>query len=311
MPVYLGIDTSNYTTSAAVYDRSSGRVEQVKRLLEVRSGERGLRQSEALFQHTRALPELVEEVCRKAPPPYAAVGVSARPRDAEGSYMPCFLAGVSAARAAAAAAGISCLFFSHQCGHIAAALYSAGRLDLIGREFIAFHVSGGTTEVLLVGYDADRILSCRIIGGTLDLNAGQVIDRVGVMMGLDFPCGPALEKLALCSERTYKLRPSVRGGDCSLSGVENQCRALLERGEAREDVARFCLESVCAALDHMAGADLTEYGPHDIVFSGGVMSNRIIRTALTARYSAFFAEPAFSCDNAVGIAVLTGIKSEM
>lgn len=310
MPVYLGIDTSNYTTSAAVYDAASGEVCHVKRLLSVKQGERGLRQSEALFQHTRALPALLEQVCTMMPPPYGAVGVSARPRDAEGSYMPCFLAGVSAASAAARAAGIPYHSFSHQCGHIAAALHSAGRLDLVGREFLAFHVSGGTTEALLVTPSAENILGSRIVGNTLDLNAGQVIDRVGVMLGLSFPCGVQLEQLALRSGRRYRIKPSVRAHDCSLSGVENQCRAMLEKGETPEDIARFCIESVCAAIDYMTRTLLAEYGVHEVVFSGGVMSNGIIRTVLTAKYPAYFAAPEFSCDNAAGIAVLTALKSE-
>lgn len=310
MSAYLGIDTSNYTTSAAVYDTASGEVHHVKRLLTVKQGERGLRQSDALFQHTRALPSLLDQVCAIAPPPYGAVGVSARPRDVEGSYMPCFLAGVSAASAAARASGISCYSFSHQCGHIAAALYSSGRLDLVGHEFLAFHVSGGTTEALLVTPSTEHILGCRIVGNTLDLNAGQVVDRVGVMLGLSFPCGAQLEQLALRSEREYRVKPSVRAHDCSLSGVENKCRAMLEKGDAPADIARFCIDSVCAAIDYMAGTLLAESGVHEVVFSGGVMSNGIIRAALTAKYPAYFAAPEFSCDNAAGIAVLTALRSE-
>lgn len=310
MSAYLGIDTSNYTTSVAVYNDQSGAVRHTKRLLTVKPGERGLRQSEALFQHTRALPELLAEVCGTAPPPYSAVGVSARPRDAEGSYMPCFLAGVSAASAAAQASGIPCYSFSHQCGHIAAALYSVGRLDLIGSEFLAFHVSGGTTEALLVTPSSAHILGCRIVGNTLDLNAGQVIDRVGVMLGLSFPCGAQLEQLALRSGRSYRIKPAVRAHNCSLSGVENQCRSLLNQGESPEDIARFCLDSVCAAVDYMAGALLAEYHVREVVFSGGVMSNAIIRAVLTEKYPALFAAPEFSCDNAAGIAVLSALKSE-
>lgn len=310
MSSYLGIDTSNYTTSVAVYDAQKGEIKHSKRLLTVKPGERGLRQSEALFQHTRALPELIEATCRMAPPPYGAVGVSARPRDVDGSYMPCFLAGVSAASAAAQSAGIPCLSFSHQCGHIAAALYSAGRLDLVGREFIAFHVSGGTTEALLVRPSDSHVLGCQIVGNTLDLNAGQVVDRVGVMLGIPFPCGALLEQLALRSDRTYRVRPSVRETNCSLSGVENQCRAMLKKGEPPENIARFCLDSVCAAIDYMAGALLNTYGEHELVFSGGVMSNGLIRSVLTEKYSAYFAAPEFSCDNAAGIAVLAAIKSE-
>ena len=130
------------------------------------------------------------------------------------------------------------------------------------------------------------------------------------MLGIPFPCGAQLEQLALRSDRTYRVRPSVRENSCSLSGVENQCRAMLEKGEPPENIARFCLDSVCAAIDYMAGALLNTYGEHELVFSGGVMSNGLIRSVLTEKYSAYFAAPEFSCDNAAGIAVLAAIKSE-
>lgn len=147
MAYYFGIDTSNYTTSAAVYDTDTRAVTQVKKLLTVRPGERGLRQSDAVFQHTRQLPELTEQLFSQNTYHLSAVGVSAFPRRQEGSYMPCFLVGEGTARTLAAASGLPLYRFSHQEGHIAAALYSCGRLDLLKKgEFIAFHFSGGTTE---------------------------------------------------------------------------------------------------------------------------------------------------------------------
>ena len=306
--VYLGIDTSNYTTSAALYDCGEGVVLQKKMLLPVRKGEKGVRQSEALFHHTVMLPELMEQLMDANGTVLSAVGVSVTPRDAEGSYRPCFLAGASAAGCIGAAAGIPVYRFSHQAGHIAAALYSAGRLDLLKEKFIAFHVSGGTTEVLLVEPDYKNIIKMHTIGETLDLNAGQAVDRTGVMLGLQFPCGMELEKLALESTKTYSPNPAVKGGNCSLSGLENKCAAMLAAGESAPDISLYCLEFIGAALFKMANFALESYGCLPLVFSGGVMSNSIIRRRLTAKFDACFAEPAFSSDNAAGVAILAYLR---
>lgn len=308
MPDVLGIDTSNYTTSAALW--RDGSIVQRKKLLPVREGELGLRQSDAVFHHVRQLPEVLDEL----PFPNAeisCVGVSNRPRDQEGSYMPCFLAGCSAAKAVALARNAPLHLFSHQQGHIAAALYSANQLSLLAEPFLAFHVSGGTTEAVLVHPDTERILKTEIVAQSLDLKGGQAIDRVGKMLGLSFPSGPALERLAEKSDARFSIRPCLKGVDCSLSGVENQCSKMLSEGHAPEDIASFCLQSILVALDGMAQVLLKSYGKLPLVFAGGVMSNGMIRKALTEKYGAFFAAPEFSSDNAAGIAVLAAVKGGM
>ena len=308
MGAFLGIDTSNYTTSAAIFISGEGVVLQKKKLLPVNKGEKGLRQSDAVFHHTAALPQLVEELFGGYDGSLSAVGVSYAPRDAEGSYMPCFLAGINAAGCIAAAGRLPLYRFSHQAGHIAAALFSAGRLDLVDECFIAFHVSGGTTEVLFVKPDAEKIFKTEIIGAALDLNAGQVIDRVGVTLGLDFPCGAQLDMLAQKSKRSFNIKPKLTGGgSCNLSGLENKCKAMLANGESPEDISRYCIEYISATLEKMAEFTLETYGNLPLVFSGGVMSNSIIRQRFSEKYGAFFAEPAFSSDNAAGIAVLANL----
>ncbi len=298
---FLGIATSNYTTSAAMY--CGGTVRQQKKLLPVKEGEIGLRQSDALFHHVHQLPEVLCPLLEGAGG-VNAVGVSVRPRDQEGSYMPCFSAGETAARLLAAAYGAPLHPFSHQAGHLAAALFSAGRLDLLERRFLAFHVSGGTTEAVLVSPGADGALQTELAARSLDLKGGQAVDRVGRMLGLPFPAGPALERLALESGKTFRVKPSMRGCDCSLSGIENQCRRLLQDGAPREDVARYCLDALLAALDAMCAALLRDQGDLPVLFAGGVMSNSLLRRVLENRYGACFAEPAFSSDNAAGVAVL-------
>lgn len=305
---YLGIDTSNYTTSAALYGSEKGTMVQQKMPLPVEKGARGLRQSDAVFHHTVQLPQVLERLLRDRPVHLDGVGVSVFPRRAEGSYMPCFLAGKSAAKAISLACSIPCFEVSHQEGHIAAALYSADAFSLLRAPFLAFHVSGGTTEALLVTPHKSRIFEVRCVARSLDLHAGQAIDRVGVMLGLAFPCGPALENLAAQSTRTFSVKPTMKGVDCCLSGVENRCQAMFSNGEPAADIAKFCIESIRTALEGMLLALLREYGNLPILFSGGVSSNRTLQSYFSENYGAKFAEPAFSADNAAGAAVLAALN---
>ncbi len=304
MSLYLGVDTSNYTTSVALYDSATGEMRQRKQLLPVREGQLGLRQSDAVFHHTAQLHALFTELVRDCDTKQiAAVGASTRPRPVSGSYMPCFTVGENTAKILSAALQIPLAPFSHQEGHIAAALFGSGRLDLFNREFIAFHVSGGTTEAVLAkGFDCG--FSCEMIAKTLDLNAGQAIDRVGLMLGLRFPCGAQLEQLALQNTQPIKTHPKLKGSDCCLSGVENLCQKLIAEGRDKPYVAAFCLEYVRQALSLMTDSLLEKYGRLPLVYAGGVMSNSIIKNSFTEKYNASFAPPVYSADNAAGIAYL-------
>ena len=272
---FLGIDTSNYTTSAALYDTSTNVILQKKKLLPVKDGEKGLRQSDAVFHHTVQLPQVVSDLAQDFSGTVDAFGVSVFPRRAEGSYMPCFLVGQS----------------------VAQSLSSVQRRPL-------------HTEALLVTPNSDHILSCERIACSLDLKAGQLIDRVGVMLGMKFPCGAELEKRAEKSTGQYRLKPTMKHLDCCLSGLENQCRKLFENGECPENVAHYCMCGVLAALVGMTDGLLEKYGNLPIVFSGGVASNAMLKSELSARYGAYFAAPAFSADNAAGIAVLTALSEK-
>ena len=305
MSDYLGFDTSNYTTSAAIFQNGSNAL-SCKKLLPVAVGARGLRQSDAVFHHTRQMPEVLENLFCNYNGKIDAVGCSSRPCDFDKSYMPCFLVGRNCAITVSKTLGVPFYEFSHQAGHIAAALYSCNRFDLFEKEFIAFHLSGGTTQALLVSPDKERIIKTKLVASTLDLNAGQLVDRVGVMMGLGFPCGAELEKLALKSEKNFKINVRLKDGDCCLSGIENQCKNMLDAGESKEDVSLFCIENIKFVLDKITENLIEKFDINNLVYAGGVMSNSIIRNYIQNKYSsANFALPEYSCDNAVGISVLT------
>lgn len=309
MALFAGFDTSNYTTSVALFDSETGKVIHRKKLLPVKEGSLGLKQSDAVFHHVKQLPELVSDLFAEMDQPLKAVGVSTKPRSMDGSYMPCFLVGNLAAETTCAVAKAPKYEFSHQQGHVAAALYSCGRLDLLKQEFIAFHFSGGTTECVHVRPDEEQILSTEIIAESLDLKCGQVIDRVGNMLNMPFPSGKYLDELSQKSNKTYKVKPTFKDNNVCVSGVENQCKKRLEQGEAPEDVAKFCLESVCAIVETMIRHNMEQYPGLPLIFSGGVMSNSLIRARVTEKFGGSFAAPEFSSDNAAGIAVLTAVKA--
>ena len=304
MALYLGIDTSNYTTSTALYNSETGEMKQSKRLLPVKKGELGLRQSDAVFHHTQQLSELFSSLMTDVNEEIKAIAVSSRPRPVDGSYMPCFTVGLNSAQMLATALNVPLYTFSHQEGHISAALFSADMTELFSKEFLAFHVSGGTTEGLLVkpnefcGFDID------LVAETLDLNAGQAVDRVGLMLDLQFPCGKELEKLALNFTESIKVKPCLKGANCCLSGVENICKKLLNEGKSKEYISAYCLKFIEETIFKMTEKLLEQYGDLPVVYAGGVMSNSIIQKNLKSKINCVFAKPEYSCDNSAGIAYL-------
>ncbi len=303
---FLGIDTSNYRTSAAIYNAGTGCWKNEGGLLTVPEGAIGLRQADALFQHTVRLHEKIEALPQER---VCAIGVSTRPRAVKGSYMPCFLAGESVARSAAHLLSVPLFAVSHQQGHIAAAALSAGRLALLDEPFLAWHLSGGTSELLLVRQGEDGLPDCTYIGGTTDLAAGQLIDRAGALLGLPFPSGAALDGLALSAEPEAGFRIRVTDRFFSLSGMQNQVEHKFETASPAQ-MARFALETVANAVVKATEQARRSY-PYPVLCAGGVMASRVLRARLQAAFQdVSFAEPALSGDNAVGAAVLAARQYE-
>ncbi len=300
---FLGVDTSNYRTSAALYDPGTGAWENVGRLLEVPEGAIGLRQSEALFKHTVRLHGIIEEL----PEAHVfAIGVSTRPRAVEGSYMPCFLAGENVARSAAHLMGVPVYAVSHQQGHIAAAVMSVGKPDMFSRPFLAWHLSGGTSELLLVKPGGDGLPDCECVGGTTDLAAGQLIDRTGALLNLRFPSGAEVDRLAQNSEEEKGYKVKVTENRFSLSGIQNQIEAG-RKTHTVESVSRYALETVANAVIKATKQALEKY-PYEVLCAGGVMASVIIRKRFMSEVpGVMFAEPELSGDNAVGAAVLASM----
>ena len=306
--IFLGVYTSNYTTSVYAVDESE--IRGRRKILEVKYGERGLRQSDGVFQHMKNFPALFTELCGEIDTSQiAAVGVSTRPRSVEGSYMPVFLAGSGYAEAIAQSLKVPKYEYSHQDGHIMAGIRSCGKYSLLEGEFISVHISGGTTEILKTRFNG-RGFDCDIIGGTRDISAGQFIDRAGVAMGLKFPAGVELERLALTSDKRISLPIKTDGAWMNLSGVETKALRMLEDGGTdKAALARGVLYETKRALAKTITAALKETGLNRVLIAGGVASNSIIREGLLSMpYDVEFASREFSSDNAMGIAELARLE---
>ena len=303
----IGIDTSNYTTSIACFDGISG--ENCSRLLPVKQGELGLRQSDAVFAHIKSLPELsgrlFSHIQKDA---ITAVGVSTRPRAVEGSYMPCFMVGYSHAKLLSDALGVPLVEVSHQQGHVAAGLWSAGCLELMAEPHLAWHLSGGTTELLLVEPQGKNVV-CTKIGGTTDISAGQLIDRTGQLLNLPFPSGKHLDALSQDARLQETFRVKCTDRAFSLSGVQNKVQQFHAAHGEPAETAAYALRCVAKAVFLASQQAMKDYPGLRIVFSGGVASNSMLRQTLKP-LNPVFAQPQFSTDNAMGVAVLAHRMTE-
>ena len=306
--MYLGLDTSAYTSSVAIVDDQKQLIWENRRLLEVPLGEKGLAQSEALFKHIQVLPEILAQVPPAIWQEIKGIGVSATPRPVQGSYMPVFTVGMAIGSSLASALNVELVATSHQEGHLAAGLESADGLD--SSEFLAVHLSGGTTELLHVRKDYPGKYSLKILGATTDLHAGQFIDRVGTRLGLSFPAGRELEKLALKSApgSASILPSSVKGYEMSFSGVETAVQRLIEDKRRPADLARAVEGCIVRTLSKVLEKAVAQTGVNQILLVGGVASNKYIRNELEKKLRGqlrfHWAKTEWSTDNAIGVALI-------
>jgi len=303
----LGIDTSNYTTSIALFDGTD--IICKRHLLPVKEGYRGLRQSDALFNHIKQLPELFEDIYF-GDKNIDAVSVSTSPRNTEGSYMPVFLAGENLGRSIASILNVPLYRFSHQEGHIMAGLYSANSYELLSRPFISVHLSGGTTEILYTNYNNGRF-ETEIIGKTLDISVGQLIDRVGVDLGFLFPCGKEVDALSTQSKNPILLPVSVKSADINFSGAETKCKEFYKVCD-KSDICKGILLCIAKSLTKSINYCLNQYKTDSVLYVGGVASNTFLREYLKEYINAesVFASTELSTDNAVGTAILGYLKKQ-
>ncbi len=305
--ITLGIDTSNYASSIAVIDYEKNEILlNEKQFLPVKQGECGLRQQDAVFGHIKNLIDMLELVHNKFDLSCVqAVGVSVKPTNEESSYMPCFLVGKLLSQMVKAVKDIPVIQTTHQDGHLNSALFSLNNENLYNQKIIVFHVSGGTTDMILV--ENGKIVET--VGSSNDLFAGQAVDRLGVKLGFPFPAGVYVSQLAAQCDEVIKPKVSVKGLNCNLSGLQNQCEKLINDGRDNAYVCKYCLSFIAWTLIKMAENAREEFGNLPIVFVGGVMSSQTIKEIVQEKLkNTYFVEPVFSSDNAIGAAAIAARK---
>lgn len=299
----IGIDTSCYTTSIALIDDDGAIIKDRRVMLEVKSGQRGLRQSEAVFQHIQNFPRLVDDLKEIAP--ITGVAASIRPRPVSGSYLPVFKVGAGLGETLARLLGVPFYPTSHQEGHLRASFVNS---EIPRETFLAWHLSGGTTELLLVrpamgGFDIKKV------GGSSDLQVGQFVDRIGVALGLRFPAGIYLEGLAKQSESEASLPVVTKELTISFSGPDTAGKRLLDSGIDPPELARRVFNCISRSLIKVTLEAVRRFDINLVTLAGGVASNELIRAALLHEaslhsFKMIFAPQKLSSDNAVGVGLI-------
>ena len=297
----LSLDTSNYTTSACVFDTQCGIVWENRIMLPVKEGECGVRQNDAVFLHTKNLPFLFKDIdCFDID----FVAASCCPSERENSYMPCFTVGTSLAASLSSILKKEYYYCSHQKNHILSALYSANKTVLLNRRFLAYHISGGTTDICLCTPSESGVFSVKKIGGTADISCGQLIDRTGVSLDLPFPCGKHIEKIA-CGNISGKIRIKNNDGFYNFSGFQNKTQQMLHNNCEKNEIASYTLDVVYSFIMDSVKYFRNKFGDLPVIMSGGVMSNKqISNSVLTNSESVYFSDPRYSVDNALGTALM-------
>jgi N6-L-threonylcarbamoyladenine synthase len=295
--ISLGIDTSCYTTSLVAIDQNNHILFEDRISLEVKDGHLGLRQSQAFFQHIRNLPILYEKCLNVIDPAnIGSVCVSSQPRNVKDSYMPVFTAGVNLGKIMAKSLKCQYLEISHQENHLLAVAFD----HLLPETFIGVHISGGTSEILKVN-NKERMFS-EIIGKSLDLSFGQLIDRIGLYMGLAFPCGKKLDQLRTDPKNRYQLKLSIKELSFNLSGFENKLKGFYDQDHDLSKVSNTLFYYLALILSQVLKEALRDSNLETVVLSGGVSANSYLREFLVKTIDAcvIFPEIPYATDHALG-----------
>lgn len=311
--LFLGVDTSNYTTSLSAVDQKGRIIFDGRIPLRVNKGHRGLRQQEAVFQHLANIPKLYDQLMEELKDKknkIKSICVSTRPRSVEGSYMPCFMAGYQSARLIGRSLDIPIYETSHQEGHIKAI---DSELGIEISHFYVFHLSGGTCELLKVEKVKGGYFTS-VVGGSLDISFGQLIDRIGVAMGLEFPAGNNIDKWAMeysyqkkPMDEVFQLKPiKIQSGYFNLSGIETKLLRILEKLQVDEykNIAFAVMENIYICINNIID-NLNK----PLLLVGGVSESKYLREKLKDKENIYFGSN--GKDNAVGVAIIGGEKWQL
>ncbi len=310
----LGIETSCDETGVALYDAAAGRLlaHVVHSQVDMHEAYGGVVPELASRDHVRRLVPLARQVLARAGRSATALGAVAYTQGP--GLAGALLVGASFAHALAAALGVRAIGIHHLEGHLLSPLLSTRSATF---PFVALLVSGGHTQLMRV----EAVGRYALLGETQDDAAGEAFDKTATLLGLGYPGGPALARLAERGRpgRCRLPRPMIASGDLefSFSGLKTAV-ATLVKGAApdaqfRADVAREFEDSVIDVLVAKCALAMERTGLTQLVLAGGVGANRRLRSALDARakaqgFDVIYPEPELCTDNGAMIALAAALR---
>lgn len=302
--IVLGLESSCDETGVAIYDTEAGlRAHQVHSQIDLHAAYGGVVPELASRDHVRRLPALVRQVLDEAGLSLSAIDGIAY--TAGPGLAGALLVAAGTAEALAAANDVPALPVHHLEGHLLSPLLSE---DPPQFPFVALLVSGGHTQLMAVTGVGEYAL----LGESVDDAAGEAFDKTAKLMGLPYPGGPALARLADegVPGRVALPRPMLHSGDLnfSFSGLKTAVMTALRLEEnLPADVAAEFQAAVIDVLSHKAKLALKQTGMSRLVVAGGVGANRALRIALDEmtrrrKWRVYYPEPELCTDNGAMIA---------
>ncbi|MBI3840471.1 MAG: tRNA (adenosine(37)-N6)-threonylcarbamoyltransferase complex transferase subunit TsaD [Thaumarchaeota archaeon] len=261
MDYILGVESTAHTFSVSVMSSSGKILSDSRNVFKAPEGS-GIHPFEASQSHIRAAARVLKEAVEESGVPLdsmAAVSYSMGP-----GLGPCLRVGAVVARTLASSLELPLVPVNHAVGHI-----ELGCLLTKAKDPIVLLVSGGHTMV--ISFSGGR---WRVLGESLDLTLGQLLDQFGRHAGLASPCGRAIEEAARLSDRYLRLPYSVKGNDVSFSGLLTASKSLLDEGASFGDVAFSIQETAFAMVAEVTERALAFTGKKEVLVVGGVAANR-------------------------------------
>jgi N6-L-threonylcarbamoyladenine synthase len=274
----LGVESTAHTFSVSVVSSDGEILSNTKSVYTPPEGS-GIHPFEASRSHLVAAPRVLAEAVSTSGLPLnhiSAVSYAMGP-----GLGPCLRVGAVVARTLAASLRVPLVPVNHAVGHI-----ELGCLLTDAKDPVVLLVSGGHT--MIIAYSGGR---WRVLGESLDLTLGQLLDQFGRHHGLSSPCGKAIEDAASMSTNYLKLPYSVKGNDVSYSGLLTASKLLLDRGSSFSDVSYSIQETAFAMVTEVTERALAFTGKAEVMIVGGVAANRRLSemmSAMAARHSSSF-----------------------
>jgi len=297
--ICLGIEGTAHTISVGIVKERNKKCKVLSNIIKIyRPEQGGIHPREAANHHALYVVDVIKQSVDKAEVDFSEVDLVAFSKGP--GLGPCLRTAATAARALSLSLKKPIIGVNHCVAHLE---IGRGTLDDCN-DPVLLYTSGANTQV--IAFAEGRY---RVFGETLDIGIGNCIDKFGRTVGLDFPCGPAIEKLALKGKRYLDLPYSIKGMDIAFSGLLTSAEQYYNNKEKLEDICYSIQETTFAALTEVTERAMAHTEKQEVLLGGGVAANKRLREMVkimaNERGASFFVPAQDLCiDNGAMIAWL-------